>query len=86
MNAITLRKLPPEVLARIRRRAAERKTSLNKAVAGLLEERVGLEVAAQREAVHTDLDHLVGIWSKREADAFDRALASQRRIDPDIWT
>lgn len=86
MNAITLRNLPPEVAMRIRRRAAERKISLNKAVASLLEEGGGHDSASSRGVVHDDLDHLIGCWSKREADAFDRALADMRRIDPDLWS
>jgi hypothetical protein len=35
--------------------------------------------------LHTDLDDLAGSWSRDEADAFDRALAEQRAIDPELW-
>jgi hypothetical protein len=32
-----------------------------------------------------DLDELVGSWSKQEAEAFERALAKERTIDPEMW-
>jgi hypothetical protein len=32
-----------------------------------------------------DLDDLAGVWSKQEADAFDKALAGQRSMDGDPW-
>ena len=34
---------------------------------------------------HHDLDFMIGSLSKREADNIDREIASQRRIDPDLW-
>jgi len=38
-----------------------------------------------RQRLYNDLDALAGSWSKREAAAFDRALAEQRAIDRDLW-
>jgi len=32
-----------------------------------------------------DLDHLVGIWTKEEVDAFDKLIAEQRTIDQELW-
>ena len=83
MAAITLRNLPPGVAAAVRRRAAERKTSLNRAVIGLLEESTGVATGEPEE--HHELDELCGAWSPAEARAFDRALEEQRRLDPDLW-
>jgi len=84
MGVVTLRNLSPEVVKVIRRMAAERKTSLNKVVAGILEDGLGL-AGNRRGIVHRDLDHLAGRWSAKEARVFDRELARQRRIDRAMW-
>jgi hypothetical protein len=31
------------------------------------------------------LDHLFGAWTKKQSEEFDKALAEQREIDPDLW-
>jgi len=81
MKPITLRNLPPRVAQAIRKKAAAEKTSLNKAVIGLLEVSTGHGKPEKKR----DLSWLAGSWSKEEADAFDRALAEQRHIDPEMW-
>ena len=81
MKPITLRNLPPRVAQAIRKKAATEKTSLNKAVIGLLEVSTGNSKPEKKR----DLSWLAGSWSKEEADAFDRALAEQRQIDPEMW-
>jgi len=81
---ITLRNLPRDVAQRIRRIAEEEKLSANKAVIRLLEERAG-SGRSKEKIRHHDLDALAGRWSKREAGAFDRALARQRSVDEDMW-
>ncbi len=82
MDAITLRKLPPRVGEAVRKRAEERKTSLNKAVIGLLEESTAVAAGPR---IHHDLDALCGVWSRAEAGAFERALVEQRSVDPELW-
>lgn len=84
MDAITLRKLPAHVAEAIRRRAAKGRTSLNRAVIGLLEESNAVKGAAAEEE-QRDLDVLCGAWSASEGRAFERALDEQRRLDPDVW-
>jgi plasmid stability protein len=85
MNPITLRNVPAEVARAIRRRARRRGLSLNRAVIELLGEALGLMRRPGHATVYTDLDPLMGTWTKREADAFDRSLAEQRTIDPELW-
>ncbi len=86
MKAVTLRNLPPEVAKVVRKKAVEKGTSINKAVIGLLEESAGIRRGKQKKkTLHHDLDALAGSWTKREALEFDRALASQRAIDRDLW-
>ena len=84
MKAVTLRNLPPELERSIRQRARDRGLSLNKAVTSVLEEGLGRRDHMRRVRYH-DLDELAGSWTKHEADAFDKRLAMQRRIDPDAW-
>lgn len=33
-----------------------------------------------------DLDHLHGAWTKKQSEEFDKALADQREIDPQLWS
>jgi hypothetical protein len=84
VNPVTLRNLPPQVARVVRKRAQERRTSVNKAVIELLEEGLGL-AGKTPKLLHHDLDALAGSWTKRESRAFDEALVWQRGIDPDVW-
>ncbi len=73
----TIRGVSPELDHALRRKAAQRKQSLNQVV---LEE---LTVAAVGRKKRADFSDLVGRWT---ADpAFDEILAAQRQIDPDKW-
>jgi hypothetical protein len=84
MKAVTLRKLPAKLAKAIRQEANRKGTSINKAVISLLENRPIVR-SRNRVAVHDDLDSLAGSWSKKEAADFDKALAAQRTIDPELW-
>ena len=85
MKAITLRNLPPELARVIRRKASEKRTSVNKTVISLLEEGIGIRRKKGAKALYRDLDGLAGCWTKQEASAFEKALARQRATDPDLW-
>jgi hypothetical protein len=84
LKTVTLRKIPPALNRVINDRMRTKKLSQNKAVIDLLEERGGFS-ASSKAPEHHDLDDLAGIWSKQEADAFDKNLARQRSIDKDLW-
>ena len=84
MKTVTLRNIPPALNRIISARGRAKKMSLNKAVIDLLEEHMGDATQSKVSESH-DLDDLAGSWSKREADAFDKALARQRSIDKDLW-
>jgi HicB family len=73
----TLRGVPPEVDRALRRKAAERKQSLNQLV---IDELVAAVVGEKRRA---DFSDLVGKWTPDPA--FDEVVAAQRRIDYDKW-
>lgn len=85
MKALTLRKLPPDLVRMIERRARAQGVSLTRAVVQLLEEGVGSRREKPRASLHHDLDALAGAWTAEEAAAFDAALARQRAIDPELW-
>jgi hypothetical protein len=84
MKAVTLRGIPPGVARALRKRSEGRGESLNKAVLALLEEAVGSR-KPRRKKLHHDLDALAGSWARDEGAAFERSLAEQRRIDPELW-
>ena len=86
MSAITVRNLPPAVARAVREKARRERLSLNKAVVRLLEEATGQGGRGARTCVlHDDLDRFFGGWTPSEADAFDRALAAQRQVEPKMW-
>jgi hypothetical protein len=85
MKAVILKKLPAKLAKAIRQEANRKGTSLNKAVISLLENRATGGRSKNRLVVHYDLDSLAGSWSKKEAADFDKALAAQRTIDPELW-
>ena len=81
-NIITLRNLPEEVLKTVKKKAFEKKLSLNKAVISLLLESLSW---GKKEHLYHDLDHLSGSWTKAEAFNFDKKLVKQRKIDFELW-
>lgn len=86
MKQITLRGIPAEIERIIKRESESKGLSLNKAFISLLEKATGIKEKAQkRSSLHHDLDHLCGIWTKREAEEFKKSVKFQRTIDEDLW-
>jgi hypothetical protein len=86
MKAITLRNLPPEIEKVVRKEADRQRTSINKAVISLLERKAeGHKKKKVKAKVYDDLDSLAGSWTKKEAAEFNKALAAQRIVDPELW-
>ncbi len=86
MKQITLRGIPAEIERMVKREAEREGLSLNKAFISFLERSTGTKKKAQkRSPLHHDLDHLCGIWTKREAEEFIRNAEFQRTIDEDLW-
>jgi hypothetical protein len=73
----TIRGVPSEVDASLRKKAAERKQSLNEVI---IDELTQASVGRRRRA---DFSNLVGRWASDPA--FDEIIASQRQIDWDMW-
>jgi len=86
LKQITVRGVPVEVEKMIKREAERKGLSLNKAFLSLLGKTTGAKEKSQRKKLmHHDLDHLCGVWTKREAEEFIKAVAFQRTIDEDLW-
>lgn len=73
----TIRGVPPELDAALRRKAQQRQQSLNRVV---LDE---LTRAVIGRSIKADFSDLVGKWTPDPA--FDEVLAAQRQIDPEKW-
>jgi hypothetical protein len=80
--------MPADLEKRIEAMAREENASLAQTVIRLLLRATGLRDSpgsGEEPRTDHDLDALAGSWSAEDAEEFERALAEQRRIDPDIW-
>lgn len=86
MKQITLRGIPVEIERMIKKEAEKKGLSLNKAFISLLEKATGTKEKMQkRKCMHHDLDHLWGIWTKKDAEEFAKNVEFQRMIDEGLW-
>ena len=86
LKPITLRGISNEIEKMIRKEAKNKRLSLNKTLIALLEKGAGIkEVNREKVALYHDLDHLCGVWSKEEAQTFEKNLAFQRKIEEALW-
>lgn len=88
MKGITVRNLPPRVAKAVRDKARKEGLSLNRTIARLLAQATGFVEAKRKrkqQVLHHDLDRFFGVWSKKEADEFGRALREGRKIEPERW-
>ena len=70
----------------IRSLATREGISLNQASLKLLRKGAGLVDNNKRGKVGNSLDHLIGLWSREEADEFDAIIEEEfERIDKEIW-
>jgi hypothetical protein len=76
----TLRRIPKQVDAALRRRAQRERKPLNQVAIEALSEGLGL---LERPKRHRSVRDLVGARSK-DPD-LEAALEDQRRIDPELW-
>ena len=86
MKQITLRGIPVEIERMIKKEAERKGLSLNKAFISLVEKATGTKEKMQkRKSMHHDLDHLCGIWTKRDAEEFTKNVEFQRTMDEGLW-
>ena len=86
MKQITIRNIPAEIEKIVFKEAKDKGLSLNKAFILLLEKAAGNKLKKKnKKSLYHDLDHLFGIWSRQDAELFDKNLEYQRSIDEDLW-
>jgi len=86
LKQITLRGIPVEIERMIKKEAERKGLSLNKAFISLVEKATGTKEKMQkRKSMHHDLDHLCGIWTKRDVEEFTKNVEFQRTIDEGLW-
>lgn len=84
LRPLTIRNLPPAVARAVKERAARDGVSLNKAVIRMLEE--SLKAARRKPGpIGNALDAFIGVWTEEEAKEFEKAVAEERKIDPELW-
>ena len=76
----TLRQIPAELDAALRRKSGQEGKSMNQTAIEVL--RTGLAMNGD-SIVHRDLDFVVGSWV--EDPAFDAAIQAQDRVDSKLW-
>ncbi len=75
----TIRGIPPDVDAALRRKAHRRKVSLNRL---LVEELIQASGSRAQQKLRS-LEGIAGRW--QEDTEFDQVLTEQRRVDQDLW-
>jgi hypothetical protein len=86
VKQLTIRGIPDEVERAIRKEAGKKGVSLNKAALAVLERAGGASRRGKRKAnLYHDLDHLCGIWNKKQADEMEKHAALHREIDEALW-
>ena len=85
MTNLSIRGLDDKALAALKRRAAKEEASVNTLVLRLIEQGLGLQRTKPALTRHDDLDALAGTWRKQDATEFERATASQRKVDAALW-
>ena len=84
MSTLTLHALDDRLAASLRSKAKREKKSLNRTAKELLAQALGVTPA--KPADHrAEFQCLSGIWSEKEAHAFDRAVAPFSTIDEALW-
>ncbi|HMR73915.1 MAG TPA: hypothetical protein PKD61_02345 [Polyangiaceae bacterium] len=76
---LTIRNVPPEVAAALKKLSQERNESVNATVVQILKQALGIDERRTRLQRYTT-------WTADEAQAFDAALAEQRRVDERDWS
>lgn len=85
MKQLTVRGLGDELARAIRQLANRDGTSLNRAAVKLLRRGAGLADGQEGHTVGSSLDHLIGTWSRAEADDIEQALRHFETIDEAVW-
>jgi hypothetical protein len=84
MKSITIHGLEDPLDTLIRDKARRQGLSLNKTIKKLLAESLGLDPLGVKDHRESFQD-LCGVWTREEADNFNRRTAELRTVDPEDW-
>lgn len=84
MNQLTLRQIPESVEKKLRMTAAETGQSINKTIITLLEKALGIGKKQYRQKKR-DLSRFAGLWTKTEAEEFEKNSLVFEQVDPEVW-
>lgn len=86
MKQLTVRGLGDDLGAALRHLAKREGISLNKAALRLLRRGAGMDGGAEpASTVGSSLDHLIGSWTREQAEEFEAALEDFETIDEEAW-
>ncbi|MCE2434163.1 MAG: hypothetical protein J4F29_14785 [Candidatus Latescibacteria bacterium] len=86
MNQLTISGFDEELTDKIQHVANQEGISLNQAALKLMRFGAGLgQTKNASDTVGTSLDHLIGTWTREEADELNNALKDFDQIDEYMW-
>ena len=85
MATLCIRGLDDKTAKILKDHARRSGKSVNLQVVELIRKGLGLSAPAAGAAAHTDLDHLAGTWSAKEAGDFARRTESFEAVDEALW-
>lgn len=85
MAHLSIRGLDDRTALMLREAARKRGRSVNAEVVSLLREGLGLARPGSGAGGHTDLDHLSGSWTEKEAREVTRRLGAFEAVDEELW-
>jgi len=85
MKQLSLRGFDPALEKALREIARSQNISLNRAAISLMRKGAGIAENRKNDCVGESLDHLIGRWSKEEADVFLKSIQSTEQIDRAFW-
>lgn len=85
MKSFTLRGIDDKLYDEIKKRSADKSTSINKFILTLLKVNTGFKKEKKYTKSYSDLDELFGKWSREEYDLITKKIISERAIDKELW-
>lgn len=82
MKTMTIRNIPDGVAEVLHERAKESGRSMNATVVAVLTDAFG---GGEKAKPRHDFSEFCGVWSREEAEAFDRETACFEEIHPEDW-
>lgn len=84
-DPITIHHLDDASAEWIEKQASQRGTDRETIVVQLIHRGIDLEQKKTQLPLYHDLDALAGTWSTEDAAEFERATASFRQVDEELW-